>query len=365
MISFENLLKAAEKARRGKRFRPPAARFFFHLERELARLHDELAGKIYRPGPYRTFTIYEGKKRQISAAPFRDRVVHHALTGVLEPIFERSFVHDSYACRRGKGTHAAVDRCQAFAHRFRYVLKADVRKFFPSIDHAILKRLVARKVKDPHVLWLVDRIIDHSNPQDPVLMWFPGDDLFTPTERRRGLPLGNQTSQFFANVYLDSLDHFVTDRLGLSYVRYVDDFLVFADDKRRLHEVRDQVEDYLGSLRLQIHRDKSVVFPCTQGIRYLGYRVFPSHRLLAQENVRRFRRRLRGMQRAFAAGRIGFDAIRPRIMSWLGHARHADTYRLRTDLFRRMPFQRATTKLSSPSGRDVHQPTGERPLGEP
>ncbi|HMB07556.1 MAG TPA: reverse transcriptase/maturase family protein [Isosphaeraceae bacterium] len=220
MIAFESLHRAAEKARRGKRFRHPAARFFFHLERELWRLHEELATKTYRPGPYRTFFICEPKRRQISAAPFRDRVVHHALTGMLEPIFERSFIHDSYACRKGKGTHAAVDRCQEFARRFRYVLKADVRKFFPSIDHEILKGLVARKVKDPHVLWLVDRIIDHSNPQDPVLAWFPGDDLFTPIERRRGLPLGNQTSQFFANVYLDPLDHFVTDRLGLSYVRY-------------------------------------------------------------------------------------------------------------------------------------------------
>src|SRR5437764_324365 len=129
MISFESLLKAAEKARHGKRFRPSASRFFFHLERELWRLHEELAARTYRPGTYRTFTIYEGKKRQISAAPFRDRVVHHALTGVLEPIFERSFIHDSYACRRGKGTHAAVDRSQAFARRYRYVLKADVRKF--------------------------------------------------------------------------------------------------------------------------------------------------------------------------------------------------------------------------------------------
>jgi retron-type reverse transcriptase len=346
MIAFENLLKAAEKARRRKRFRPPAARFFFHLERELARLHEELASQTYRPGPYRTFTIYEGKPRLISAAPFRDRVVHHALTGALEPIFERSFIFDSYACRKGKGTHAAVDRCQAFARRYRYVLKADIRKFFPSIDHAILKGLVARKIKDTHVLRLIDQIVDHSNPQDPVLMWFPGDDLFTPTERRRGLPLGNQTSQFFANVYLDPLDHFVTDRLGLSYVRYVDDFLVFADDKRHLHAVKRLVEDFLAGLRLQIHGNKSVVFPTAQGIRFLGYRVFPTHRRLVPENVRRFRRRMRRMQREFAAGRIGFDAIRPRIMSWIGHARHADTYRLRADLFHGMPFQRAAAGSS-------------------
>jgi retron-type reverse transcriptase len=365
MISFENLLRAAHAAARGKRFKPGIACFFFHLEPELLRLHEELVAQTYRPGPYRTFTIYEGKTRQISAAPFRDRVVHHALTGILEPIFERSFIYNTFACRKGKGTHAAVDCCQEFARRFRYVLKADVRKYFPSIDHSILKGLVARKIKDPHVLWLVATIIDHSNPQDPVLMWFPGDDLFTPTERRRGLPLGNQTSQFFANVYLDPLDHFVTDHLGLSYVRYVDDFLVFADDKRRLHEVKGEIEHFLETLRLRVHRDKSVVFPCHLGIRFLGFRVFPTHRLIAKENVRRFRRRMRWMQRAFATGRIGFDAIRPRIMSWLGHARHANTYRLRSDLFRRMTFQRATTNPSYPSGRDVQQSTGERPLGEP
>jgi RNA-directed DNA polymerase len=126
----------------------------------------------------------------------------------------------------------------------------------------------------------------------------------------------------------------VTDRLRLSYVRYVDDFLVFADDKRQLHQVRLKVERFLEALRLQIHQNKGVVFPCKEGIRFLGYRVFLTHRLLAQENVRRFRRRMRWMQREFARGRIGFDAIRPRIMSWIGHARHANTYRLRTDLRR-------------------------------
>ena len=179
-----------------------------------------------------------------------------------------------------------------------------------------------------------------------------------------GLPLGNQTSQFFANVYLDPLDHYVTDLLGLSYVRYVDDFLIFADDKRRLQGCPWKSSDS-WSAALQIHQNKSVVFPCEEGVRFLGYRVFPSHRLLPQENVRRFRRRMRWLQREFARGRIGFDAIRPRIMSWIGHAPHANTYRLRTDLFYRMPFQRTAAKPSSASGRDVQQITGERPLGEP
>jgi hypothetical protein len=141
--------------------------------------------------------------------------------------------------------------------------------------------------------------------------------------------------------------------------------LVFADDKRHLRAVKRLIEDFLADLRLQIHGDKSVVFPTSQGIRFLGYRVFPTHRRLVPENVRRFRRWMRRMQRAFAAGRTGFAAIRPRILSWIGHARHADTYRLRSDLFHRMPFQRAAAKSSPASGRDVQQSTGERPLGEP
>ena len=277
LISFESLLHAAETARKGKRFRPAVSSFHFDQERELWKLHEELAAKTYRPGNYRSFFIFEPKKRQISAAPYRDRVVHHALTRVLEPIFERSFIFDSYACRRGKGTHAAVDRCQQFARHFRYVLKADIQKFFPSLDHEICKALVARRIKDPDVLWLAGQIIDHSNPQEEVRNWFPGDDLFTPAERRRGIPIGNQTSQFFSNVYLDSLDHFIKERLGIQgYVRYVDDFLVFSDDKQHLGDVRERVKDFLISLRLRLHRNKSIVFPVKSGIRFFGYRDFPN-----------------------------------------------------------------------------------------
>jgi retron-type reverse transcriptase len=343
VISFESLLRAAEKARRGKRFGPAVASFHFNLEHELGALHEELATKTYRPGAYRTFFLFEPKARQISAAPYRDRVVHHALVNVLEPLYERAFIHGSYACRKGKGSHAAVGRCQQFARRFRYVLKADIQKFFPSVDHEILKRQVARKVKDRDVLWLVGRIIDHSNPQEEVRHWFPGDDLFTAGERRRGIPLGNQTSQFFANVYLDPLDHFLKDRLGIKgYVRYVDDFLVFSDDKQHLAEVRNQVKDFLAGLRLRLHPAKSVIFPVGQGIRFLGYRVFPTHRLLAKENVRRFRRRLRKMQGQYARHEISLAHARQRVMSWIGHARQADTFRLRRRLFQEHPFRRAT-----------------------
>jgi retron-type reverse transcriptase len=342
VICFPNLLRAARQAQRGKRGRPNVAQFHFDLEHELWRLHDELANHTYRPGPYRTFTIHEPKQRLISAAPYRDRVVHHALCQVLEPIFERSFLPDSYACRRGKGTHAAVGRCQQYARRYRYVWKADIQKFFPSLDLALLKAALARKIKDPDVLGLAGLILDHSNPQEPVPAWFPGDDLFTPGERRRGLPIGNQTSQFFANVYLDPLDHFLKDRLRVGgFLRYVDDFVVFADDKRQLSAVRRQVGIFLEGLRLRLHPRKNVIFPVRLGIALLGYRVFRRHRGLDPENVRRFRRRLRRLQRQYAQRQITLAEARRRIVSWIGHARQADTYRLRRRLFTEHPFRRA------------------------
>jgi retron-type reverse transcriptase len=273
LVGFANLLRAARQAERGKRFRPPVLAFHAELEHELCRLEADLRARTYRPGPYRTFHIHEPKKRLISAAPYRDRVVHHALVNVLAPVWERCFLPDSYACRQGKGTHAAMRRCQHFARRHRWAWKADVARYFPSIDHAVLKELLARRVKDPDVLGLAGLLIDHSNPQEEVPALFPGDDLFTLCGRRRGLPLGNQTSQFFANVYLDPLDHFLKDRLGLpGYVRYVDDFVAFADDRRTLLRAREQVCAFLQTLRLRLHPTKDAVFPVSQGIRILADR---------------------------------------------------------------------------------------------
>ena len=366
LTSFPHLLKSAQKAKRGKRFRLAVASFEYNLEPNLLNLQRQLQSKTYQPGDYHTFFIHEPKKRQISAAPYRDRIVHHALTSILEPIFEPSFIHDSYACRKAKGTHAAVDRCQQFARRFRYVFKADIRKFFPSMDHGILKSLIARKIKDPDVLWLANHIIDHGNSQEPVLNWFPGDDLFSPSERRRGIPIGNQSSQFFANVYLDPLDHFVKERLRIQgYVRYVDDFLLFSNDKRQLAQAREQITEFLTSLRLRLHPKKNTIFPVTEGIRFLGYRVFPTHRLLVKENVWRFLRRVRNMQAEYNEGNATLPEIKQRLMSWSGHAQHANTYRLRSLLFGRIVFQRATAGLPGVAGRFVQQSIDERPIRQP
>jgi retron-type reverse transcriptase len=219
------------------------------------------------------------------------------------------------------------------------VLKADVRKFFPSVDHEILKARLARKIKDKEVLWLAGRIIDNSGEQEPILDWFKEDDLFTPLDRRRGMPIGNQTSQFFANVYLDALDHFVKDRLGVQgYVRYVDDFVVFCDDKRRLRAWRDAIAERLASLRLRLHPKKNTIFPVGEGIRFLGYRIFPTHVLLAKENVWRLLRRIRRMGAEFRCGKTTVAKIEQRLKSWIGHARQANTYRLRRGLFARMRY---------------------------
>ena len=226
VCDWDNVYLAYRKARKGKRGRPPAADFEFDLEANLVELRRELQEKTYCPGAYTSFHIHEPKRRLISAAPFRDRVVHHALCNVIEPLFDRSFIFDSYANRVGKGTHAALDRCQEYARRYHYVLQCDVEQFFPSLDLAILRETLARKLADPDVLWLIDGILASGIgvlSEEYEMAWFPGDDLLAAT-RPRGLPIGNLTSQFWANCYLNPLDHFVKRDLRCGgYVRYVDD----------------------------------------------------------------------------------------------------------------------------------------------
>ena len=281
VISFQNLLAAAHRAQRGHRKKAGPAEFHFHLERNLLTLHDELVSDAYQPGAYRMFWIRDPKRRLISAAPYRDRVVHHALCRVIEPVFERTFIFHSYANRLGKGTHRALDRASACCRRWNYVLKCDVEKFFPSIDHQILLGLIGRKIKCGRTLALFERIIAASNPQEPMLRYFPGDHLFTPYERRRGIPIGNLTSQFLANVMLDPLDHFAKEELHRrGYVRFADDFLIFGDDKSALHGLLETLRRFLIPYRLHLHRRKCVVQPTKVGVPFLGWRLFPTHRRL-------------------------------------------------------------------------------------
>ena len=234
LVSFENLLSAYYKARKGKQSVSAVARFTLKLESELLSLQQELNENSYRPGRYRLFTIYERKKRQIAAAPFRDRVVHHAIMNIIEPSLDRRFIFDSYACRQHKGVHAAVNRYQQWSKKYPYVLKMDIEQYFPSIDHDILKAKLRRCLKDRYVLALLDRIIDTAPAETgrAGFSYFPGDDLLTHTERTTGLPIGNLTSQFFANLYLDAVDQFIKKQLSVrAYLRYVDDLVVLGRDK--------------------------------------------------------------------------------------------------------------------------------------
>lgn len=303
VIDFNNLLAASKIAQRGKRYRETVLCFNSRLADELLQLQTELETKSYWPGRYTTFQIVEPKKRMISAAPYRDRVVHHALCNVIAPIFERTFIRDSYANRAGYGTHRALRRFTEFARSSRYVLQCDIRKYFASIDHEILKALIRRKIKCADTVRLIETIIDASNQQEERNEYFPGDELWTPYERRRGLPIGNLTSQFFANVYLDGLDHFVKERLCVSkYVRYVDDFSLFGDDREELAEARRRIEDHLTGLRLQIHPIKSQLFETRHGAGFVGYRVLPDRIRVKNENLQRARKRLRRLQAAYARG---------------------------------------------------------------
>ncbi len=342
IIDFENLLASAYRARRGKRYRRDVAAFHFDLEPELLTLREELATRTYQPGAYRAFYINDPKRRLISAAPYRDRVVHHALCRIIEPIFERGFVHDSYANRVGKGTHAALDRATHFARRYRYALKCDIEKYFPTIDHAILLDRIARKIKCRDTLWLIDRIVANSNPQEEVARYFPGDDLFTPGERRRGIPIGNLTSQFFANVYLDGLDHFIQESLGQpAYVRFADDFAIFAERREALRSLLPELQDYLDGLRLRLHPAKCHIVPVRDGVPFLGWQVFPDHRRLRRRTGVRFQRKLRELTRGHATGRIPLDRVRASVMSWIGHLKHGDTHGLRRKLLGAAVFRPA------------------------
>jgi retron-type reverse transcriptase len=330
VCSFENLAAAARKAWKGKRNRKPAAEFYARFESEIVSLKEELVSGSYQPGAYRYFQIHDPKVRTVAAAPFRDRVVHHALVRVLEPIFEKRFIEDSFACRKGKGTHAAMRRAHSFTKRYRHALKCDIAKYFPSMDHEILMAEIGRVIGDRRVLGLVAQILgSHCDAREKV--WEPGGDLFSVRERRRGLPIGNLTSQFFANIYLNPLDHFVKHDLRVrGYVRYVDDFVLFGNDraelKRRARAVREKVE----ALRLSIHPDKYRLVPTADGVDFVGFVLFAhGRRKLRKANVRRFERRLRRMKWEAKQGGRDWANVTRSVQSWVAHAAHAQSFGLR------------------------------------
>jgi retron-type reverse transcriptase len=341
IVDFENILTASRKAQKGKRFRGNVLEFNYNLESKLSKLQQDLIDKIYQPGEYRTFYIKEPKTRMISAAPYRDRVVHHALCNIIMPLIEPTFIGDSYANRRGFGTHRALRRFVSFAHSHRYVLQCDIEKYFPSIDHEILKTLLRRKLKCPDTLWLIDTLIDNSNEQLLVIEHFQGDKLLEPLQRRRGLPIGNLTSQFFANFYLNYFDHFIKEQLKVEkYLRYVDDFALFSNDREFLVDARYSIEEYLAGLRLKIHPVKSQLFETNSGANFLGFRILPDRIRVRTENLRRGKRRLKKMQDDYIQGKISLEKVSQSIQSWFAHLEHGDTWQLKQQIFTTLAWTR-------------------------
>ncbi len=332
IVSWDNLWQASIAAARGKHGLPPAARFDYQVADRLLELQAELTTFRYQPGDYTHFYIHEPKRRKISAAPFRDRVVHHALCRVIEPRFERRFIRHSYANRRGKGTHAAIDQLQTFARRYPYVLRADIVKHFPSLDHAILRAELARVIGDQNVLWLIDQILASGVgvlTDEYPMTWFPGDDLFAAL-RPRGLPIGNLTSQFWSNCYMNPFDWFVIRELGCSaYVRYVDDFALFSTSKQQLWDWKAAIIDRLSRMRLMLHKSKAQVDPTQHGIPWLGFVVYPTHRLLKQRNVVHFCRRYRVQRAYYHSRRLDFNRLTASVQGWVNHVRYGDTWGLR------------------------------------
>lgn len=269
-VSFENLLSAYQKAAKGSGDSPEAMAFFFHLETELLQLQRELISASYQPGVFRYFQVNDPKARTIAVAPFRDRVVHHAVVNLLEPIYERSFIYHSYATRKGKGTHAAVFQTQQYMRRWQWYFKADIEKFFDSIDHAILLTLIKKKIHDPRLLETIAKIIRNGG------------------QHGKGLPIGNLTSQFFANVYLDPLDHFLKDQLGIKgYVRYMDDFVLFAHCKSDLKSLRLLIIAFLSEkLQLSLKAKASFLNQRKHGLTFLGTRIFPGTIRIARQSLR-------------------------------------------------------------------------------
>lgn len=311
IISRETLYAAAHAAARGKRYKESVAGFNFNLEAEIDLLNRDLSAKSYRPGRYSVFKIFDPKERVISAAPFRDRVVHHAVHDYIELMIDKTFIFDSYACRQGKGTHKAINRAQKFTRANTYCLHGDVRKYFPSINHGVLKRLLRERIEDNELLWLLDEIIDSANQINTV--------------QGTGIPIGNLTSQFFANLYLNELDYFVKHTLRQRYyIRYMDDFLLFSDNRDELCRFRDVIRTFIKeNLLLTLHEGKSQVWKTNDGFKFLGFRFYKNYRRVSYKGVERFKKRMKLYSKLYEEGVLPITRIQDSARCWAAHISYA------------------------------------------
>lgn len=318
ITSLDNLMAAARLARKGKSRRPDVEAWWQIRERELSRLSVELREGRWRPSGYRFFEIHEPKRRVIAAAPFGDRVVHHALCRQMQPVLERSFIARSFSCQVGKGTTAARECCRRLVNQHRYVLKCDIARFFPSLDHQVLIGKLGKRLRCPGVLSLCRTIID-SFAVDHGELW------------KKGLPIGNLTSQLWGNFYLDSLDHEITDQASHgAYLRYTDDFLLFSDQKKTLWNLHDRIVAHLERIALKLALPKSRLLKCREGVPFCGFRFLPGQRpRVLGATKRRFERR---RARLWQEGE-GLAQVSASVFAWYQFSREGNTEGLRQAYF--------------------------------
>lgn len=313
IITRENLLWAELRAAKGKKWQDNIKTFEHRLDWNVDRIIEELKTRAYQPQPYRIKKIYEPKARDIFVAPFRDRVVQHALMNVLAPIWEERFIEDSYACRDGKGVHAGSKRTMEYVRRNRYCLKCDISKFYPSMNHEVLLGIIKQKIKCPETLWLVETIVKS-----------PGGDA--------NVPIGNYTSQWFGNLYMNEMDqrakHVYKCR---DYLRYCDDFLFFSDDKEYLKRIAADLPVWLGS-SLKLRLSKCDLFPVSRGVDFLGYRHFRGYILVRKSTAKRAKKRLKRIRILYGKGRVSKESYRSTLASTRGWLQWANAHHLRRAL---------------------------------
>ncbi len=299
-------------------------KFNLKLEDNIFQLHYELKHKIYLHSTYYHFYINDPKRRHISKACVKDRIVHQALYQILYPIFDKTFIYDSYSSRLNKGTHKAIHRLKNYCDKVSsnnirkcYVLKCDIQKFFDSIDHSILLKLIQKKIQDKNTLWLIKDILDSFQK-----------------EQSKGLPLGNITSQLFCNIYLNELDQFVKHNLKIKYyLRYCDDFLMLSKSRRYLLNLIPKINNFLKiKLKLNLHPNKILIGKYSQGIDFLGYVILPYHKTLRTKTKKRMFRKLNNKQKELKQNIITQEKFNDSLNSYLGILKHCDGYKVEREI---------------------------------
>lgn len=311
----------------GKRSNQNATSSNYNFMSNLLDIQHQLTTGAYTPLPYYRRLITEPKVRRIQAPAFRDRVVHHAIHSVLNPCYERHFIHDSYACRPGKGIHKAMARVQHFlrTNQNMYVCKIDISKYYGSVNHNKLRQLLSKRIADPRLLNLLSTIINSSDSGTEYDYLFPPSSHFH-TKGRRGIPIGNLTSQLFANIYLHEADMYAKQTLKIRhYIRYMDDILLFHPSKTQLQTWQQQLTEFMyNHLYLTVNPRKVRVYPARLGVDFVGHVIYPYHKRVRASSVRRFRRRFNKQLKHFVAGQIGIQSVNATLNAWSAHVAHGN-----------------------------------------